>query len=211
MKIIDLSHTLNNEMPVYPGTEKPSITKIFNADRDGFTEHRMTLTTHTGTHLDAPAHLFTHARCIDDYDISDFMGPAIMIECEKKLPITYDLIKSSLNNSAPPEFILFNTGWESLWGHKNYFHSFPVMDKEAAGFAAGFPLKGIGIDAVSFDAIEDTELKNHKLFLSKNFLLIENLCNLSKLPAQGFHFSCLPLKIAGADGSPVRAIAIIDL
>jgi len=78
-----------------------------------------------------------------------------------------------------------------------------------------FNLKGIGVDAFSLDKIISAEkvtkenLPNHFIFLGKEIILIENLANLDKIPSNIFTFHCFPLKVEDADGSPVRAIAII--
>jgi len=210
MRIIDLSHNIRNKMPVYPGSDSPVIRKICSVAKDGFMEHLMTLSTHTGTHIDAPAHLLPDGKCLDGIDASAFIGRAITIDCTHMRQITLTSIQTVLQNFHEPEFLLFNTGWDLHWGQKKYFEDFPVPDSATAEFLSELPLKGVGIDAVSFDPIDTTDLENHKKLLCKNILLIENLCNLSKLPPGGFLFSCLPLKIEGADGSPVRAIAIIE-
>jgi arylformamidase len=210
MNIIDLSHVLNSHMPVYPGTEKPDFRKVCNMDKDGFVEHQIVISTHTGTHIDVPAHLITDSNCINNFTASHFIGAAIIIDCGNRNLITLETIKNGMLYVPPPDFILLRTGWESYWGCDSYFHHFPVLESAAARFIADLPLKGIGIDASSFDKISSTDLKNHKILLSKNLILIENLCNLSQLPPCGFLFSCLPLKIEEADGSPVRAIAIIE-
>jgi arylformamidase len=197
-------------MPVYPGSKKPEIMKISSIGDEGFLEHNLNFSTHTGTHLDTPAHLIGKGMHITNYDISAFIGRAIKIECNSGPLIPLRIIEEALNTFPIPDFILLQTRWDTYWGKENYFHGFPVLDDGVAKFIAGFPLKGIGIDAISFDAVDDAELKNHNVLLKKNFLLIENLCNLYQLPHREFWFSCLPLKIKAADGSPVRAIGIID-
>jgi arylformamidase len=211
MRIIDLSHTIEEGMPVYPGTEKPVIRKISSIDDDGFLENYFSISTHTGTHLDVPAHLFTGGKTLECIEAPSFFGKAARIDCRNMQQISKTLIKDTLKHSALPDFLLFFTGWDSLWGEEKYFQGYPILDKNAAEFIASCPLKGIGIDAASFDAFNDTELRNHKILIKKNLLLIENLCNLVGLPEKEFFFSCFPLKIRGVDGSPVRAIGITEL
>ena len=72
-----------------------------------------------------------------------------------------------------------------------------------------FKLKGIGIDAISIDAVDTVDFHNHHVFLNQNFIIIENLTNLSEIPEKQFTFSALPLKTFDADGSPTRAIAML--
>jgi arylformamidase len=86
---------------------------------------------------------------------------------------------------------------------------FPVLDQQAADYLVEYNLKGIGADTISFDPLNDHELRVHKIFLSHGIVLIENLTNLENLPNSPFIFSCLPLRIKDGDGSPVRAVGIV--
>ena len=211
IKTIDLSHIISEEMQVFPGTDKPVVKKVFSIEKDGFMESYLTLSTHTGTHIDAPAHLIYDASTIDHFKADTFYGKALKIDCRKQSTITSDHIKKSLNNNLIPDFIILFTGFDTWWSTEKYFGKFPVLDLRAAEHIATLPLKGIGIDALSFDPFNDHELKNHLILLRKNLILIENLCNLAELPDNEFKFSCYPLNIKGADGSPVRAVGIHEL
>ena len=81
MKIIDLTHTIAEGMLVYPGTEAPSLKQASYYEKDGFKETLMTMYSHTGTHMDAPAHLFAHRTTLDAFDASQFVGKALVIDC----------------------------------------------------------------------------------------------------------------------------------
>jgi arylformamidase len=209
MKIVDLSHILEESMYTFPGTEKPVFRESYTIEHHGYSEHSLSLTTHTGTHLDAPSHLLKDGKKVNEYNVSAFFGKAIRIDCTNRKYITSDTIKKVLTISEPIDFILLYTAWDNYWNLRKYSEGFPVLDPDTAEYIASLPLKGIGIDAVSFDPVENTELANHKMLMNRNILLIENLCNLSLLPENSFLFSCFPLNIKGADGSPVRATAII--
>jgi len=108
------------------------------------------------------------------------------------------------------EFVLFHTGWSRLWGKETYFEGFPVLAPAAAHWLADRELKGIGFDAVSVDPVGSADYPNHRILFRKGMLSIENLTGLEPLIGRRFLFSCLPLKIEEADGSPVRAVAILD-
>ena len=84
-----------------------------------------------------------------------------------------------------------------------------MLTTEAAKWLSGFDLKAVGFDYVSVDAMDASELPNHRILLSKEILIIENLTDLDKLPETKFDFFAIPLKIENADGSPVRAFAEI--
>jgi kynurenine formamidase len=207
--LIDLSHSIEVGMPVYPGTLAPQINETCSIDTDGFKETCIKFLTHTGTHIDVPAHLVSGGKPIDSFECNKFYGPAKVIYCKHLSRIDENLITKVYNHVEKPEFLLFFTGWSDYWGDTRYFVDFPLLTPEAVRLICQLPLKGIGIDAISFDATGNDDLPNHKMLLEKEIILIENLCNLNLLIEKNFFLSCLPLKIKGVDGSPVRACAII--
>jgi arylformamidase len=208
-EIIDLSHPIDMNMPVYPGTEPPIITEVCSVKTHSFKESQITFFTHTGTHLDVPAHLFQKGKTVDAFEGDKFFGTALLIDYSNKLSIDFKTVHEAYSRAESPDFIIFNTGWNKWWGDKKYFKSFPVLTPEAAEYISSLPIKGLGIDSISFDPVGDINLSNHKIFMEKNIILVENLCSLEKLKGKPFQFSCLPLNIVGADGSPTRAFAIL--
>lgn len=213
MKIIDLTHEICSDMPVFPGTEPPIIKRANTFEKDGFREAKITMYSHTGTHIDAPAHMLENGENLDDLGIDHFIGNAIvldysnlethLIDVQKLMPYE-DKIKKV-------EFIIIKTDWSKYWGEKRYFEDFPALTEEAADWLAKFSLKGIGIDAISIDSINSKSFSVHKILLSKKILIIENLTNLDSINDEFFVLSILPLKNMDADGSPVRAIAIENI
>lgn len=210
MNIIDLSHTIAPEMPVYPGDSPPVITSRAEINEDGFVEKSILFGSHTGTHIDAPAHIIPYAATLDRMPIHRFMGQASIIDLTG---LEYPGINiSSLQTYEPlfktSEFILLYTGWSQLWGQEKYFKGYPILSLEAALWVDSFGLKGIGVDALSVDEPGSTDFPIHKILLER-MLIIENLTNLEKLPKTGFIFSCFPLKLENADASPTRAVALL--
>jgi arylformamidase len=212
MKIIDVTHTISPRMPVYPGTEPPVFVDGCTIDDDGFVEKKMTMYSHTGTHMDAPAHIIKGANTLDELSADHFFGKALVLNLAgtdreyikiDELKPYQDLIKGS-------DFVLLKTGWSQFWGSEKYFNNYPILSSEAASWLSGFDLKGIGSDTISPDEIETPDFPIHKMFLSRDIVIIENLTNLDALPLSQFTFSCFPLKIQRADGSPVRAVAIVN-
>ncbi|WP_432735954.1 cyclase family protein [Maridesulfovibrio sp. FT414] len=212
--IIDLSHTITEEMPVYPGTAQPVISAVATHATHGFLEHRINLATHTGTHIDAPAHMIEGAATLDMLDPEMFIGPAIVIDCSTacktghSCEIGIDELAPFETEIAEHDFILLNTGWHLHWGTPEYFLGYPVLSPEAARWLADFDLKGIGIDVISVDPADTADYPAHMILLGQGMIIIENLTNLHALPQAGFILSCLPLKFRDSDGSPVRAVAI---
>jgi arylformamidase len=214
-KIVDLTHVLNGSMTVYPDTEGPTIEVLNNVDVHGFAELRLTMVSHTGTHIDAPSHVLLNQRSLDQFLPEKFIGRGLVIPCQDNSEIGLELLQPLEKKIAGAEFILFFTGWQYKWNTKAYFDDCPTPTREAAAWLTKFPLKGIGVDAFSLDKIVPAgkvtreNLPNHYIFLEREILLIENLVNLDRLPASGFTFQCFPLNVEHADGSPVRAVAMI--
>ncbi|MBA2612587.1 MAG: cyclase family protein [Bacteroidetes bacterium] len=214
-KTIDLTHLINEKMTVYPDTVGPKIEVLNWVEEHGFAELKIDMVLHTGTHIDAPCHILKDTKSLDQFPIEKFMGNAIVIPCQKEKEITVEFLKKFEEKIKQVDFVLFFTGWQFKWNTKHYFDDCPTPNAEAANWLANCKLKGIGFDAFSVDKIVSAHivtpenLPNHYILLAKDFLLIENLTNLDKLPEGIFSFQCLPLNIEAADGSPVRAIAMI--
>lgn len=201
MKIIDLTQMLEDGMPVYPGTEPPIMAEANTIERDGFREKLITMYSHTGTHMDAPAHIFPEGATLDNLPLETYYGSACVLD----LPVANPQALEKL--IAASDFLLLRTLWSRHWGSENYFGRFPALNTETAEWLTGFGLKGIGVDAISVDPIDSADLPVHRILLGAGLVIVENLTNLDLLPADNFMFSCFPLKIQKADGSPIRAVA----
>lgn len=212
MKVFDLSHPISESMPLYPGTEPPEFKDACTIERDGFAEKRISFYTHTGTHLDAPAHIFPGSAALDGLPAGHFYGRATVLDFTGIHrpaigPADMEPHRQAVERN---DFVILYTGWSRLWGRTEYFEGYPVLSPKGAEWISGFKLKGLGVDAISVDAVGEAEFPVHKILLRRNIIVIENLTNLDELPGKHFTFCCLPLKIEGADGSPVRAVAITD-
>lgn len=216
MKVIDLTHGISKDMPVYEGTEKPFFAVPCTIEKDGFKETKFTIYSHTGTHMDAPNHMLAGAKTLDLFSVDHFCGSGIVLDFSnlKKGQIDVTELKPFSFQLASKDFVLINTGWSSFWGNEQYFKGFPTLTPEAALWLSWFNLKGIGVDTISVDPVIDNPLqevfKIHTIFLEQEILIIENLTNLHLLVEKDFSLYCLPLKLAEADGSPVRAVAVIE-
>ncbi len=208
--IIDLSHPIYPGMPLYPGTPEPEITPLATVEVEGWMESRINLTTHVGTHMDAPAHKFAGAPTLDRLPVDHFAGPAVVVDVSalKGENVGIGHLEPYAETLKKSEFLLLRSGWSRHWGTEAYFEGYPVLTEEAARWAAEFSLKGVGIDMISVDTMHCTVLPVHSIFLKRGMVVIENLTNLDRLPAGGFTFCCFPLPLRNVDGSPVRAVAM---
>ena len=208
--IVDLTHTLRQGMPVFPGTPEVKIQQISSIAFDGYNEKLLTLATHVGTHMDAPNHIVPDTKTLDQLPPEQFVGRACVINCHGLKAIDQQIISKHSDLITKADFVLFYTGWEHLWNKNEYLKGFPTLTQQAASFLVKHRLKGIGMDTISVDPIDSHELPIHHILLSQKLVIIENLTNLSLLPTNTlFNFMALPLKLHDADGSPVRAIAIL--
>lgn len=214
MKVIDLTHTIREDMPVYPGTEQPRFIPANSYEKDGFRETLLQMYTHTGTHMDPPAHLLPNRPTLDQFPPEQFLGKALVIDCRELKEgesITIAQIRKYGEKARQAEFLLFNLGWDKRWGTPDYFGDYPCVDMEVLDYIMAGGYKGIGFDVIGLDPIADTELVRHnKLFAACDMVNIENLKNLDQCGDDLFWFSCFPLKLDGGDGSPIRAVAWFD-
>ena len=212
MKIIDLTHYISEDMPVYPGTDRPRLVEANTYEKDGFKETLMTMYTHTGTHMDPPAHIFEGKTTLDKFPIDQFVGKALVIDCshlQEGDKIHMKHINIDLADKA--EFLLFYTGWEKYWGSEKFFGDYPYIDDDVVSYIIEENKKGVGFDTIGIDPISDANLTIHKrLFENNEMVIIENLMNLGKVGDDLFTFIALPLKHIDADGSPIRAIAMLE-
>jgi len=213
MKITDLTHTIYSDMPVFPGTEQPTFEKANTLVKDGFQEAKITMYSHTGTHIDAPAHMLSNGPHLDNLDVEHYIGNAIILDFSNKNIKLIDIesLKPYEQKIKNVDFIIIKTGWSKYWGDKKYYEDFPSLSEGSAKWLSEFNLKGIGIDAISIDDMQSTIFAVHKILMEKNIIIIENLTNLESVSEEDFILSILPLKNKDADGSPVRAISIENI
>lgn len=212
MHLVDLTHLIEPAMPVYPGTAAPVLSPANTIEEHGFRETILTMTSHTGTHMDAPAHLFPEGATLDARSAEQLGGSAYVLDCTsfgegETIPLSHLLAHEADLRGA--EFLLLATGWDKFWHEERYFGAYPALSEEAAAFAATLSLKGIGMDTISVDPMNAPSLPNHRLLLKEGTVIIENLKGLVPLAGQHITFYPLPLNYANADGAPIRAIAVL--
>ena len=120
MKVIDLTHVIHEDMQVFPGTEPPRLTVGNTLEKDGFRETALFLYSHTGTHMDTPAHMLEGAAELDKLPVSTFCGKAAVIPCLGG-KITMEEVNACREMADRAEFIIFHTGWDKNWGKEEYF------------------------------------------------------------------------------------------
>ena len=214
MKMIDLTQLITASMPVYPGTEPPHLTVANTYETVGFRETLLSFFSHTGTHMDAPFHLFGDRTKLNEMPAAQFVGKALVIPCMQYgagEEIGMEALAPVRQLADETDFLLFHTGWSRYWGKAEYFGDYPVPSQEVCRYALESGKKGLGFDTIGIDPIADEGLTRHRLLLSqRDIVIIENLTNLDKIGEGLFLFAALPLKYENADGAPVRAVAMLE-
>nr|WP_290665746.1 cyclase family protein [Ardenticatena sp.] len=212
MPVIDLSHPIEDAMPVYPGTPPVRITQCATLEHDRFAEKALTFTSHTGTHMDAPVHMVRDGQTLDQFPPETFMGRACVIDVANDGGLIQQrTLRPAADLIARADFVLFDSGWWQRWKQADYYQDYPTLTPEAAEWLTTFKLKGVGVDVASVDPIDADTFRIHGILFAAHFVIVENLTNLDRLPRGVlFTFAALPLPIRHADGAPVRALAWLD-
>jgi arylformamidase len=197
-------------MRVFPGSPQPSFIEWSKFEIHGYSSEVMFLSTHTGTHIDAPSHFIPDSRTIDKIKVSRFVSRSILIKIPKKADqqITLnDIINCKINAN---DTVVFATGWEKRFKNDNYMMNNPGLSLDAAEYLVSNKVNAVAIDGPSIDRGVDNNFNIHSALLSNDIPIIENLCNLEELSsAKSFTLIVNPLKLVGASGSPIRAIALV--
>ncbi|MDP0488894.1 MAG: cyclase family protein [Fusobacterium sp. JB019] len=216
MKIMDLTHVISGNISVFPGSMLPKIENVSTVQRDGFNESLLTILSHIGTHADAPKHIYSQGKSLDEFSIDSFVGKAFVVDTRSMDPKEDIKIEDiNMERFKQADFILFYNGLDKKFGKKEFLTDYPVPSKELIDLINSHNKKGIGFDAIGLDRLENENLDLHKrLFKNNNIINIENLKNLDKIIHEIkdglFTFIVLPLKFKNSDGAPVRAIGIIE-
>ena len=215
MKILDLTLTVSDKIPTFPGSPHPHFIPWENVKDNGYNLELLFLSTHTGTHLDAPHHFLEKGSKIHEISLKKLVSEAVLIKSGKKSgeSITKtDIQKFEKKYGEIESFssVIFLTGWQRNLQKKYYFTKNPGLSVSAAKYLVSKKIGLVGIDSPSIDIGTNSKFPVHQIFAKKGMLIVENLANLDKIKSSKFHLVVLPLKLKNATGSPVRAIAFVD-
>lgn len=203
-ELIDLTHTMVDMLPVYPGDDATRIFQTKKLEQDGYNYHRLETGMHSGTHIDFPMHMLNSSQYASDFPLQNFIGNGCILDVRNQpvIKMKKDYIDIIPGNSV----LLLFTGQDRLFGSDEYFSNTPVIDEEFALFLIEKKIKILGIDSPSPDRFP---FMIHKLLLNNGIPILENLTNLEQLlDKPSFEVIAFPLKIR-ADASLLRAVAKI--
>jgi arylformamidase len=214
-RIIDLSHPIHTATPPWPGWPSVETKFLDRARLNTPTERhvnssRLAMNIHCGTHMDAPYHFLDSGRTIDEVPLEKTYGPATLVRLSEKgsnTHITREDLHPWKDDLKRTGKAILQTGWASHWMKHDYFTDFPDITVDAAEFLVQCGVHLVGVETGSVDfSPNDT----HIVLLGNDVLIIECLTNLEQIPADEFLFCATPLRLEGLDGSPIRAVAIMD-
>lgn len=202
-EIIDLTHEINAHTLPYPGDPTPDVRTVADVVQDGFSLTLLSVTSHTGTHVDAPAHVLPQGRGIEKFTLDEFIGEACVLDlrpCQKEIDINV------LDGLSVCDWLLLCTGQSNKWGGSDYFENGPVFTESFVRGAASLTRKGIGMDCAGLDR---TGVDLHRIwFECGGGLILENLKDMDRLIGRAvIRFVAVPLRLGASDGAPVRAFA----
>ena len=221
IEFIDLSQTIENGIPLASVLPRFSMWQCLSKKvGDSVNCQAELMTDHTGTHCDAPRHVFNEGKSIDEYPPEAYSGIAICLDLEKYdgKAITVEAIKDAELMAVRPiqkdDIVIMCTGHSNKWnpipeGYE-YLKNRPWVDPLAAQYLIDKKIKAIAIDVGGPDPLGGTRHIIHEMLLEKDIMIIESLHNLHKIKNKEVFLCAFPLKIGGGTGAPTRAVAMID-
>lgn len=209
--IHDLTATLKPGMPTWLDSPEVKIQYSPGVEKEGHLIESYSSMTHTGTHVDAPAHFVAKATTIDRVGLDVLVGEGYCIRPELHgTDITYDSLDKVWKRIYENKIILINTGWDRKRDFSREFQQdFPGLSYDAIDFFKEHPVKMIGLDTLGIEPYNHSDFKVHKELLSLGIPFIEDMAGLDKLEeGKEYFIAALPLKIERGSGSMARVAAI---
>jgi kynurenine formamidase len=192
-------------MPVYPGDPSVEFLPHSAVDAGGFAVTALRLGSHTGTHVDAPAHVRVGAGGVEALPLEALVGPAHVADLSHRgrgATIESEDLEGRLPVGGRA---LLRTDWDQQWGRPGYYDAFPALSPAAADPLVEAGVRLLGLETPSLNPAGELEV--HRRLLDSGIIVVEGLAGLRRLPEEVF-LVVLPLPLAGADGAPCRAIAL---
>ena len=215
MKVIDLTLTVSEKIPTFPGSPKPHFIEWETIPKDGYNLELLFLSTHTGTHIDAPFHFVKNGKKIHEIAPERLVNEAVLIRIGKNS--NRSISKTDIQNFEQKNgkiendsTVIFYTGWQKNLNKEFYFTENPGLSVSAAKYLVSKKINMVGIDSPSIDLGTDSKFSVHHVLAKNNILIVENLANLNKIKSNNFHLITSPLKLKNATGSPIRAFGFVD-
>ncbi len=205
-KILDISLTLSNSTINFPSDPKVEIKRIVD---NGIRISKISLCTHSGTHVDAPFHFIKGGNSIDKVPLSTLVGSSIVLDFSDVDEIDKKALKAKYSRyNFDEKIVLFKTRNSILYESGKFTEDYVYLTEDGAEFLVEKKIKAVGIDYLSIEKLGNfKEGIVHKILLSERIPIIEGLY-LRNVEEGEYFFVCLPIKIKDGDGAPARAVLI---
>ena len=215
--LIDVSHTVKDGMMTYKGLPAPIICDYISreASKSNYEEGTsfqigaITMSSNTGTYVDAPFHRYADGKDLSELPLSslaDLEGIKIYIG-EDVMEIGVEYFQ---NKDIRGKAVLIETNWSRHWGQDQYFENAPYVNEEAAIYLRDQGATFVGIDSYNIDDTRGNSRPCHSILLHSEIPICEHMTNLAMLPEEGFRFYAVPVKVKGMGTFPVRAFGITE-
>ncbi len=208
MTIYDITLTISNDLPVWPGDQPPRLEQMQHLERgDVCTLSRLASTVHLGTHLDAPLHFVLGGHGVDTIDLNKLIGPCLVVYLPEAKSIDVTVLDQA-NIPTHVTRLLLRTSNSEYWarGDTEFHTDFVAIDPSGAEWMVERGLQLVGIDYLSVGAYEGG-IPTHEILLGNGVVPVEGL-NLAGIEPGEYQLICLPLKLKDCDGAPVRAVLL---
>jgi arylformamidase len=217
-QFIDLSHTVSHGLITYKGLPAPLICDYLSREQSRalyapgteFQIGKIEMVANTGTYLDSPFHRYADGKDLSQLhltSLADLDGVAIRSGNREARDVG---IRAFDSTDVKGKAVLIQTGWDVHWETEEYFSGHPFLTKNAAQLLADRGAALVGIDSYNIDDTADLSRPAHSILLGAGIPIVEHMCNLEQLPATGFKFFAVPVKVKGFGTFPVRAFAIVE-
>ncbi len=212
-KYYDLSVPVYQGMPFFPLNFPTEVEQVASVDAGGFNLHKITMSTHHGTHVDAPRHRYADGRILDEIDLNKFIGEGVVLDFSHKETgsgIVADDLEKHSEVVHPGEIVIFYTGCSGRLGEEGVRSNYTYLEKSAVEWLIRKKVKSVGTDVFSVDRFGSEESPAHSLLLAAGIPIIEEIGAEARcLVGRRIYLFCLPLRLMMGDGAPARAIAYV--
>jgi kynurenine formamidase len=208
-RYIDLTHRIEEGMPVFPGDPQPEVREIMTLGEDFCMVQSIRFNNHIGTHLDAPSHFIEGGMTVDQIPLETLIGEAIILDCTDKGKndlITKKDLQHYQQRIDTGSRVILKTGWDRNFTSTAYYKHFPCLTPESAEYLASLKIKLLGMDTPSPSPLDDPDQAIHKTLLGAGVVLVESIKNVTQIDRDECQLIILPLPIKDFSGAPCRVV-----
>ena len=212
-KYIDLTHQIEENMPVFPGDPPPEIREVMTLGQDIYAVQSIRFNNHIGTHLDAPSHFIEGGMTVDQIPLKSLIGKAVILDFTHKGKndlITKEELQAHKYRLLPDSRVLIKTGWDLLFTSNAFYEDFPCLNQEAAEYLVQLRISLLGMDTPSPSPLDEPGQTIHQKLLGAGIVILESVKNLTLIDRNQCQIIVLPPLIKDFSGAPCRVVAVLE-